>query len=209
MLYLVETSSRRKQLGWLRAVQEATGWNQSELARRAGISHATISRFKNDPDNSSELETSTVSKIAAVSPIPHYENTRAAMPEGFDEGEAIRYDESGDPLVERAVAAMKDGSNQVEPWVLKTDALENVGYRPGDILIVDFSSAPRAGDVVCAQIYDMNGGAETAFRLYFKPFLMSSSNSLRHQAPTIIDDRVDVRGVVVASVRPRITRLAS
>lgn len=208
MLHLVE-SSRRKQLQWIREIMAQTGWSMAKLAREAGISHATLSKFLGDSENTRELDTRTVEKIVTVSPIPHYENKRGAMPAGFDEDEASRYEDDDDPLVQRAVQAIKDGSNNVEPWVLRTDALENVGYRYGDVLIVDFSAAPKVGDIVCAQIYDMNGGAETAFRLYFKPFLMSSSNSLRHQAPTLIDDRVDVRGVVVASVRPRITRLAS
>jgi transcriptional regulator with XRE-family HTH domain len=210
MLRVME-NARRKQIAWLRAILDETGWNQSELARRAGISHAAISKFLKDSDNAAELATATVGKIHAISPIPHYENVRGAMPAGFDEREAEPFDGDmdNDAAISRAVAAIKGGSNHVEPWVLRTDAIENAGYRSGDILFVDFSAQPKPGDVVCAQIYDNQGGAETAFRLYHKPFLVASSNSPRHLAPTLIDQRVDVRGVVIASLRPRLSRLAS
>ena len=210
MLFSMETS-RRKQLAWIKAIMDETGLTMAGLAKKAGLSHATLSKFLNDPDNLRELDTRTVGKLAAVSPIPHYENARGAMPEGFDEHEAHPFDEaqSDDELVSRAVAALKNGKNTVEPWVLSTDALENAGYRSGDVLVVDFSAVPRPGDIVCAQIYDLQGGAETAFRIYHKPFLVASSNNPRHLAPTLIDQRVDVRGVVTASLRPRLSRLAS
>lgn len=209
MLVVME-NSRRKQIAWVKAILAETGWNQSELARRAGLTHATLSKFLNDPNNSAELATATVGKLQAVSPIPHYENPRGAMPEGFDEAEAEPYDAgSQDILISRAIEALKGGSNHVQPWVLRTNALENAGYRWGDILAVDMSATPKPGDVVIAQIYDTQGGAETAFRIYHKPYLVASSNSPRHLAPTLIDQRVDVRGVVVASLRPRLSRLAS
>lgn len=210
MLTRMETP-RRKQLAWLRAIKAETGWSNNKLAKAAGISHSTLSKFENDPLNERPLDTATVAKIAAVSPIPHYENVRGAMPEGFDEGEAAPFDTAAndDEVVNRAVTAIKNGSNSMQSWTLKSSALENAGYRPGDVLIVDSSKAPVQGDVILAQIYDLQGGAETAFRIYHKPYLVASSNNPRHLAPTLIDQRVDVRGVVTALVRPRLSRLAS
>lgn len=210
MLRVMDINARRKQIAWVKAIMAEMGVNQSELARRAGITHATLSKFLNDPQNLAELSTATVGKIHAVSPIPHYENARGAMPPGFDEAEAMPFDGSHeDATITRAVEALRNGSNHVQPWVLNTDALENAGYRWGDILAVDMSATPKPGDVVCAQIYDNQGGAETAFRIYHKPYLVASSNSPRHLMPTLIDQRVDVRGVVIASLRPRLSRLAS
>lgn len=209
MLSIVD-STRRAQLAWLKAIQEQTGWNQSEVAKRGGFSHATLSRFRNDPDNLAVLDTRTITKIAAISPIPHYENKKGDMPEGFDEDEATPYMDDGDEVVERAINAIRNGHNSLEPWVLRTNALENLGYRSGDILIVDFAAVPKVGDVVYATIFGKPGSLPgPAFRLYHKPYLVASSNSARHQAPRLIDDRVEVRGVVTASVRARLTSLAS
>ena len=210
MLRVMDINARRKQIAWVKAIMAETGWNQSELARRAGITHATLSKFLNDPENMAELSTATVGKIHGVSPIPHYENARGAMPEGFDEGEATPFDGANEePAIVRAAEALRNGSNHVQLWVLNTNALENAGYRRGDILAVDMSAAPKGGDVVSAQIFDNLGAPETAFRIYHKPYLVASSNSPRHLTPTLLDQRAELRGVVIASLRPRLSRLAS
>jgi len=209
MLRLVD-NVRRKQLAWMQAIYDETGWKQSELARRGGFSHATLSRFKNDANNSAKLDTDTVAKILAVSPIPHYENSRAQIPQGFTEREAepIREDTLVDLTVARMVTAAKVGQNAVDAWVLHNRAIENLGYLPGDIVMVDLNAKPEAGDVVCAQVFDRMGNPETAFRVYYPPYLMGASNERIYLRPIPVDDRVLVRGVVIASIRPRL-RLAS
>jgi transcriptional regulator with XRE-family HTH domain len=93
-MLLVVDNTRRQQLAWLKAIREETGWNWSELARRATLTPQLFSKFRNDPENKAVLDTRTVSKIAAISPVPHYENKRARLPEGFDEGEASAYAEA-------------------------------------------------------------------------------------------------------------------
>lgn len=213
ILHLVD-NARRKQLKWIEEILAATGWNQSRLAKEAGFSHATLSKFRNDPDNLAELDTRTVGKIAAVSPIPHYENVRGAMPAGFDAGEAEPYSSAmeTDPFVARAIEASRESSNAnaIGVWRLNTRALENVGYLPGDVLIVDAAATAKPGDAVIATIEDaLRGGHEFVFRVYHKPYLVAASHQQRHLIPTLIDDRVEIRGVVVASIRPRLSRLAS
>lgn len=209
MLRLVE-NARRKQLAWVRAIMEETGWSQSELARRAGITHATLSKFFNDADNRQELSTATVGKISAVSPIPHYENARGNVPAGFEEREATPFDpKDDDDDLNRAVDAIRRGRNDIGSWRLNSRAIENIGYLPGDIVVVQFGVMPKDGDVVCAQILDNMGGAETAFRLFKRPYLVAASNAREHLTPTLIDDRVDIKGVVIALLRPRLSALAS
>lgn len=206
MLWVVD-NTRRQQLAWLEAIRQETGWNWSDLARQAGLTPQTFSKFRNDPDQKAVLDTRTVEKIAAISPIPHYQNKRGAMPEGFDEGESSPFEGSVDPLLEKTVRALLAGNQNLLAWRLGTNALENSGYRSGDVLIVDAGAAPKDGDVVCAQIYDQRGGAETAFRIYHKPFLIASSNAPRFMIPRMIDGRVELRGVVVTSLRGRLSGL--
>lgn len=206
MLRLVD-NVRRKQLAWLAAIYDETGWNQSELARRGGFSHATLSRFKNDPHNMAKLDTDTVAKILAVSPVPHYENSRAQIPQGFTEREAEQWrdDTAADTTVLRMVAAAKSGQNAVDAWVLHNRAIENLGYLPGDVVMVDMNAKPEAGDVVCAQVFDRMGNPETAFRVYYPPYLMGASNLREYLRPIPVDDRVLIRGVVIAAIRPRLS----
>lgn len=207
MLWVVD-NTRRQQLAWLQAIREVTGWNWSELARQSGLTPQAFSKFRNDPDNKAILDTRTVSKIAAVSPVPHYENKRGQLPAGFDEGESAAFDPDADAGLSRAVAEIVGGNPNLQPWVLRSSALENAGFRQGDVMVVDFGAVPKEGDVVCAQIFDMQGGAETAFRIFHKPFLVAASNAPRFLTPRMIDDRVDIRGVVVASLRGRLSRVA-
>jgi hypothetical protein len=57
---------------------------------------------------------------------------------------------------------------------------------------------------VCAQVYDMGGRAKTVFRIFEHPFLVAASIDPSLHRPLLIDNRaIMVRGVVVASMRPR------
>ncbi len=60
-------------------------------------------------------------------------------------------------------------------------------------------------DVVCAQVYDWaRGKAETVFRLYEPPYLLSSTTDPKLLRPLVVDDDVVmIKGVVVASLRSR------
>jgi SOS-response transcriptional repressor LexA len=88
--------------------------------------------------------------------------------------------------------------------VLRSRSLESAGYMPGDILMVDLNGRPEPGDVVCAQIYDRSGKAETIFRIYEHPFLVAATLDGRLMKPHLVDnDRVVIRGVVIASLRER------
>lgn len=53
-------------------------------------------------------------------------------------------------------------------------------------------------------VYDRTGRAETIFRLYEDPFLVAATLDKGLMKPHLIDnDRVVVRGVVIASFRER------
>jgi len=98
---------------------------------------------------------------------------------------------------------VRDIGPGVDPWVMKSRALEHAGYLPGDILIVDLNAKPQDGDAVCAQIYDRNGKTETAFRIYEYPFLIAASADPDLRRPVLVDnERASIRGVVMASIRP-------
>jgi SOS-response transcriptional repressor LexA len=94
------------------------------------------------------------------------------------------------------------------PWTLRSRALEVAGYLPGDVLIVDLNARPDDGDVVCAQVYERDN-AETLFRIYEAPYLQAATYQRGLFKPLLVDGRrVVLRGVVVASIRPRLSQLA-
>lgn len=203
VLSLVE-NIRRKQIAWVNAVLVYRQWNRSRLAREGGFSHSTLSKFFNDKEDIAQLETTIVEKIARVGGIPPYQTEAPERARGLAESEATPYTASPSDPVAAAIAALKAGRNGLDPWVLQSRALETAGYVPGDILMVDLNAEPKDGDAVCAQVYDRQGKAETVMRLYEDPFLVAATNDKHLMRPLLVDrDRVMVRGVVVASMRPR------
>lgn len=205
MLALVE-NARRKQLAWVEAILAHRKWKPSRLAREAGVDHSTISKWMNDPLNVAQLNTMTVEKLARVGGIEPYQTTPPVLARGLAESEAEPYRAiATEDAATRAVAAAKGGRNGIDPWILRSRALENAGYMPGDILMVDLNAEPRDGDAVCAQVYDKSGRAETVMRLFEKPFLVAATSDAGLRRPLLVDgERVAVRGVVVASIRPRL-----
>lgn len=212
MLRLVSTeatSLRRKQLAWLQAILDFRTWNVTRLAREAGVSQSTLAKFLNDPQNIAHLSTNTVEKLAAVGGIRPYETTPGLAARSFSEQEAEPYEGfSEEGNFTRLMRALSTG-NAVSPWVLRSRALEAAGYLPGDVLMVDLNANPQAGDVVCAQIYDRSGEAVTVFRIYEHPFLVTATLDRGAFKPLLINDTVQVRGVVTSSHRPRLSQLAS
>lgn len=204
MLALVE-NTRRKQLAWIEAILEHKGWNRTRLAKTAGVDPSTLSKFLTDPLNKSQLQTNSIEKIAAASGFRPYFTEAPSRPEGLADIEAEPFDESSAPaLVDVAVSALKSGRNGIDPWVMRSRALEHEGYLPGDILMVDLNMQPRSGDAVCAQIYDLQGKAETVMRIYEHPFLIAATSDPASRRPLLVDEeRVLIRGVIVASFRPR------
>lgn len=176
----------------------------AELARRTGVNASTFAKFRNDPDNKAKLEPATIRLIEEAAGIKAYENSLHAKARGLAEAESARYEAEPLEVVDGAVQALKGTRNGVDPWILRSRCLEVAGYMPGDVLMVDLNARPQPGDVVCAQVYDRNGKAETVFRIFEDPFLVAVSFDRSLFKPLLIDnDRVVVRGVVIASFRER------
>jgi SOS-response transcriptional repressor LexA len=83
--------------------------------------------------------------------------------------------------------------------------MEDAGYMPGDILIVDLNAEPERGDCVCAQLYRWQvGTAETIFRIYEEPYLLAATRHPDLRKPLLVDnDRVVIKGVVTEILRAR------
>jgi transcriptional regulator with XRE-family HTH domain len=203
MLSLVE-NVRRKHLNWVQAIMATRHWNPSQLASHADIDHSTLSKFLNDKTSTAQLSSRTIEKLALAGGMPPFQLVPAASPRGFAEAEATPY-EAGpmDPMAV-IIGHITAQSNTIDTWVLQSRALELAGYMPGDVLLVDLNAEPHNGDVVCVQIYDRSGRAETAFRIYEKPYIVAASIDPALRRPMLLDgDHVTARGVVIASLRPR------
>lgn len=192
---------------WVERALEKTGETPSALARRAGLATTTLTRFLNDP-NSPMLGLRSLAKIAHVAGIEAPIGVgKADQQQGMSEPEATPYLPTPETPLAAAIAALLGRRNAADPWLLTTRAIEQRGYMPGDVVIVDLNAKPESGSVVCAQVYEWaKGSAETVFRVYEPPYLVAAcadaqlATALRR--PLIGDnDRVVIKGVVTEALR--------
>lgn len=192
---------------WLTELLTSLGETPTSLARRAGVAQSTLTRFLNNED-SSMLSTRSIAKIAHATGDkgpPGFRTEPQPRNSGLAEPEAVPFkglDALEKPL-KRALAGLLEGRNATDVWVLRTTALIHAGYLPGDFVIVDLNATPKAGDVVCAQVYQWAlGTAETVFRIYEPPYLVAPSADPQLRRPLVVDnDRVVIKGVVTHLLR--------
>lgn len=192
------------QFDFITTVLTKTGWSQTDLAHRAGLDPSTLSRFLTKTRGGHALRASTLQRIATASGLP-YGETKPQQTSGFEESEAEPYlyaEEDGRTI---AIRALCGNHKNVDAWTLSSHAIEGLGYRAGDILLVGLGENPVPGDVVCAQIYDWNKGrAETIFRLYQPPALIAVTQDINLLKPYILgDNTVAIKGVVLHTLRSR------
>lgn len=189
-------AEKRRVRAWIEGIRSRFHVEVPDIAARAGVAPSTVYRWIDDAGGFSP-SLSKIRKIAAAFSVPMPDDD--ARPPGFAEGEALKIE------IDEQPAELRAGMNQAV-WRLNTRALDLLGYLPGDLVLVDLAVTPRAGDVVCAQIYDFQRGtAETKIRAYEPPFLMMRSfePSLR-EAPIYVDnERAVIMGVVTRSLRVR------
>jgi transcriptional regulator with XRE-family HTH domain len=198
-------SQEDDQRAYLASVMERTGWNQTELAQRAGLDPSTLSRFLTGGREGHALRHATIRKIEVASGLSASGEIRAGAAPGFAESEASPLELPAHSPFKAIIAALAQGRMNIDPWTLQSRALEGAGYRPGDILLVALDEIPATGDVVCAQIYDWTKGrAETVFRIFQPPYLVAATGDPQFMRPHLVDDgAVTIKGVVLHSIRGR------
>ena len=199
-----ELQARQKQ--WLSEIVKLTGDPPSTIAGNSGVSDTTLTRLLNNPEYQGTLTQVTIDRIKATYKVPGPEEYRQGRSAGmFGFGEAERFDAGQEPTGLSAIMTALIGARvAADPWRLKTDALSEAGYLPGDLVIVDLNAEAQPQDVVCAQVYDWKGGrAETVFRVFDPPFLVAAARERTAYKPLLLDnERVVIKGVVVESYRP-------
>jgi hypothetical protein len=196
---------QQRQREWLQGIVNASGDTLSQIALRANVSQSTLTRIANSAEYSGVLTAVTIERITEAYQVPGPDefSGRRPMLGGFHEAE--RFDPAGDrdgiTAIVQALLAQRDGS---DAWRLRTDALEQVGYLAGDVVIVDMNATPQPQDAVCAQVYDwQRGAAQTVWRVYDPPFLVAASRDRTAHKPLLVDnERVVIKGVVEKMVRP-------
>lgn len=195
-----------EQVRWVRAVMaHLGGLSANELAKRAGFSASTLQRPLNDPSWPHAMSATTLAKIADAAGLKPMEYPSRggfgeieAEPFVFEETDAIGQN------FDRAVRELTRGRNGRDAWTMRSRALENAGVLPGDVMIVDQNMTAMPKDLVCAQVYDWpRMQAETVFRVYEPPFLLTASSQGTTRPLMVDGDKIVIRGVVDAVLRRR------
>lgn len=187
---------------WLNNILTKHGITPRKLATRSGVSPATVYRAL-DEGGDFVMSTTILAKIA--------DQFGEAPPAGLVEAPAIARMPSGfgeDLAPYEAPLPELDAETPINRgrWRITSDVLWLEGYRPGDILEFDMTVTPRPGDIVVAQVYNMNApGAQTVLRVYAPPYLVTRSlNTSIDQRPLLVDnERIMVRGTMTRMVRNR------
>lgn len=204
----------------VRELRRARGLTVQQLADAVGLSHTHISRIENGQRGLS-LEVAEALATAMT--------TTAANVLGIDTGTAAVLAANGTGAAEnrsfRGVAedaapytpahdelpiAPRAGAN-VDPWIVKSRALDKLGIVPGTILYVSIAADAVAAvaplQVVVAQIYDEDHdklAATTVLRQFVPPSLLIT-NTAGESAPILDLDKGEavIKGVVVGHYHPR------
>lgn len=188
---------------YIKQVRRTRGWSQTKTAKVAGVSKTTIGRNENPPeDYTYVMSTTTLRRLAQGSGIklpPELHDVDAGgMARGFAEPEVVEI------FQEDAPPELEISSPDQTVWEVHGRGLEMLGYMPGDMVLVDRSVRASEGDAVCAQLVDdMRGTAETVFRVWRPPYLMTETwHQDAKKAPLPVNPDCIV-GPVVRSLRVR------
>ncbi len=187
---------------FIETVLTKTGWSQTDLANRAGLDPSTLSRFLTKGRDGHALRASTIARIAKASGVRFGKDPTI---QGLSDREAEPFEFDSFDSRTAAIKVLCGSDQNIDAWTLNSRALENIGYKPGDVLLVSLNETPHTGDIVCAQIYDWSKDqAETIFRLYQPPALLSASNDMSLLTPYVLgDSAVIIKGVVMHALRSR------
>jgi hypothetical protein len=192
---------------FLAQIVTRTGKQPTTIAKELDIAPSTLTRkielrdgkvvLKNGRDT---FQASTIARLEAYSGVP--------APTGLDGGmvnpgdgrgsDATRYQlAAAPPALRAAIEALTAGRRNTELWQLRSRALECDGFRPGDVVVVDYGQSPRAGDFVCAEVHWPNAD-QVLMRVYEPPYLVASTFDVSLRKPLTVDnDHVIVRGLIL------------
>lgn len=201
------SSLRDQQLAWLDHISSSSGMTLTEIARVAGLTPSTLTRFKANDDLGHTLTARTVKKIEDATRVPAYESKVIPKIQSFSEDEASPYkaDAQATNAIGSALNSAAKQSPDIHLWTLKTNSLSGVGYSAGMTVAVDQTLAARNGDAVCAQRYDFRRGtAETIFRVYRTPYLLTAFADGEPAMPEVVDnENIVIAGVIIGGFRFR------
>ncbi|AVT76599.1 hypothetical protein RPPS3_25360 [Rhodopseudomonas palustris] len=205
----IDARVARMHRDYLHNVVAETKKQPTTIAKLLNISPSTLTRIYRPKDGQiSKMSAGTLARLEEFSGLaaPSLEPEPQKQPSEFRE-DATRYEaDAGDPTLAAMIATIIGNKKNIDPWVIRSRSLECAGFMPGDVVLVDLSTMPRASEPACAQVYNWRGGtAETVMRILEPPYLVAATFDPALRKPLLVDDdRVIVKGLILPHrLRPR------
>ncbi len=191
---------------WVEALANDRQLTKSALAKGADLQPSTLTRLFSD-GYTGLLSQAVIDQLATTYqvPAPVVTSDEDAPRVAFGDAETLDFSDTA-PSLARMVRAAIDGHNAVDPWVMRSDALEAAGILAGDIMLVDLNARPEPGDACCLQLLDPYPAlrGRTIWRVFQDGFYVAARFArLQAEAPIAAGSPgLVLRGVVVGSIRP-------
>jgi Helix-turn-helix. len=203
---------------WIERILAAHGLSAGAAAKKAELAPTTLTRFLNGQTTALPSTTTILKLSKTFNAVPPALGGNGGSGGEFQapvatpqmrhyvaESELVSYQpQKGQADADtQLLAVLAPGRRNAHVFELHSRALDQLGYLPGDLVIVDLGATPEAGAVVCAQIYEWQQvRADTVMRVYEPPYLVGHSSDPRYRRPEFVDNRrVVIKGVVIASAR--------
>lgn len=190
---------------WIEMARERVGKSRSAFFAEAGLDKSSVSRAFNEK-LSVHIKEQTIDQLSlhwGIAPPDMRKSHSNGRLFGLAEPEIVMLSEPPEEI------DLSEDPN-LSVWEIRGRALELAGCVPGDMATVNQGIEPRNGDIVIAQIYDVNHGtAETVIRRFHTgrlPYLImaTADPALLMREPDYVDnERVKVMGTVVEVRRLR------
>jgi transcriptional regulator with XRE-family HTH domain len=192
----VEHMSQKTEIAaWITTSIKAKGLNQSRVAVAIGVSKATMSRWCNPNDPTMPLWENVSSLSAVLGSSPPGWSAPAGSYLGFDEHGVAALADDGPP---------EAWNGNITQWRVKDSSMQTKGYMIGDDVKADARIAPVDGDVVVANLYNMQGKARTALRVFKSPhYLIPATADASSLEVHEVGKTAAIFGVVFTSTRRR------
>lgn len=188
----------------IKALRKKRGWSSEVLAEKVGISQGHMSRIENGTRGLSIPLAEEIANVLAVGvqDVLGLNSTSPAEPQQSGLAEDATPYVAGDD--ERM--ALPRRRENVDPYVIRTNALDKIGIARGDVVEVDCSAAacedikPMQAVVVQLLHPDPNKMvAVTLIRQFVPPALLITNSSVANAPMLDMDrDEVHIRGVIIA-----------
>jgi len=189
---------------WISAVAHHMHLSPSKLALNAGLAASTVTRYLNDTTGTVTIRQDTLGKLSKYSGVPFMQlPTETSKIIVRSKSELKTYNPKDIDLpswYHAAIEAAIKGQEDVEVFILYSDALNLAGCCPGDAVIIKRTRRPKPDDIVLARVF--YGESENVLRIYEPPFLISHSSTQKPQRPLTVDENlVSITGVAIGSIR--------